>query len=243
MVVDTARHAPASLALTSDATASKLAATATAGAMAAISGSGATPGIRQQTRFVLAGRPQCGRETLLELLLCCCCCCWACAAAAESWRWDDAQSMWVVAPPDEPGQQPATLCAPAADPLAALSRDRAAVLHEHGPTIVQYDDFFTAEEAAGIIHAASGSVVADAAQFGRAGGVVWLPHRNTSAAAADVVALVERISKLVGIELERAESLQVAWCECRSCAACPVFPCSFRSQPLRLPHRAATACR
>ena len=107
-----------------------------------------------------------------------------------------------------------------ADPLTALTTGNftdeslsRTVLHDRAPSIVQYDDFFSAGVAADIILAASDRSATQTAQFGREGGVVWLPHRNTTDARAAVVELVGRISELVGIESERAESMQVAWCE------------------------------
>jgi hypothetical protein len=156
-------------------------------------------------------------------------CCWCCAGAgcrANLWEWDSAQSIWVVAPGadaarDAENPSSAKLCGSVqADPLAALTAAGAAddwrsrsVLHGHAPSIIQYDGFFSAGVAANIIHAASDSAATQTAQFGREGGVVWLPHRNATSAAAAVVELVGRISGLVGIASERAESMQVAWCK------------------------------
>ena len=111
-------------------------------------------------------------------------------------------------------------CGAAADPLFSLAGGRNAdgwrsrtVLHHHAPSVVQYDDFFSPAVAADIIRAASNTAATETAQFGREGGVVWLPHRNKVDVEPAVVELVARISKLVGIENECAESLQVAWCE------------------------------
>lgn len=158
--------------------------------------------------------------------------CWpGTGCSAETWVWDSADSMWVVAPgPDvvrdsarhttsarDPLRQP-TLCG--ADPLASLTSSLTAdnlnartVLHGHAPLVIQYDEFFSAAVAADIIRVASGSSVTEKAQFGRQGGVVWLPHHDTHDTDATVAQLVMRISQLVGIERERTESLQVAWCE------------------------------
>ena len=181
--------------------------------------------------------------------------CWHGSGAscrADSWAWNSAQSMWVATPGDEPardisGHTPAPanpssaeLCeTPAGDPLASLTAGLAAgnlrlrtVLHDHAPSVVQYDNFFSTEVAADIIRAASDSPVAEAAQFGRKGGVVWLPHRNATGAEAAVVGLVARISELVGIESERAESLQVAWCERQLCTPWPTVCMWHRARAL-----------
>ena len=147
--------------------------------------------------------------------------------SVDSWVWDSAQAMWVVVPGKdaardaEHGPHSAKLWESAqADPLATLTASdftenslSRTVLHDLAPSIVQYDEFFSPGVAADIIRAASDRSAMQTSQFGREGGVVWLPHRNTTSARAAVVELVGRISQLVGIESERAESMQVAWCE------------------------------